>query len=109
MRAPRRCGRRRTRKVLRHDLAIHARDLWKRDLEHQKTFMDRVGVYVDALDEDTLAAQPNPTKALVWFLSRRDLEGVLECGGVSVHPRSGHVGPRAPGRADLLDEPLPRQ
>ena len=63
-------------KFLRHDLAIHARELWQRDLEHQKSFLERVGAYVEGIDEEVLAAQPAPVRALVWFLRRRDLEGV---------------------------------
>ena len=39
--------------------------------------MDRVGAYVGGIDEEVLAAQPGPTRALVWFLRRQDLEGVL--------------------------------
>jgi len=64
-------------KFLRHDLAIHVRELWQRDREFQKTFLDRVGGYVEGLDAEFLEAQPSPTRALIWFLRRRDLEGVI--------------------------------
>ena len=73
-------------KFLRHDLAIHVRELWQRDLDHQKVFLDRVGAYVGGIAEEVLAAQPSPTRALVWFLRNGDLDGVRSVGAYLSSP-----------------------
>jgi CDP-glycerol glycerophosphotransferase len=69
------------RKFLRHDLKMYLQELWRRDAEYQRTFVEVAGRYLRTLSDDAIDGEEGLVRIALWLLQRGDLEGVLSAYG----------------------------
>jgi glycosyltransferase involved in cell wall biosynthesis len=85
----RRVARAKAVKFVRHDLRLYLHDLWERDDDYRRAFLDVVGGYLAELDDDAWPLMPPLERAAAHLVRLGDLDAALDA--VEALKRAGRL------------------